>query len=194
MNSNDYVLTIDNRLSSFDNLVWDQSDGSASATVGFNKNDGVISYSLPGSYSSPADKALSCGGQGGCYTFRVDQPISIEDRSHSFTPTQTASQSVSPYTRSQTTSQSRTASHTPSQMPSGGVLQPRLYSGSSGITDHCAHGLASLYAFGLAGGDSVVTMDEWGYTTTVSWTGSPFTLYGSAVNSLYPTITGVSKG
>lgn len=63
----------------FDNMVWssptDAPFNPTYATVGFNANDGIHSYSLPGS-KSQADKLLSCGGSvtnNGCYTFRVDE-------------------------------------------------------------------------------------------------------------------------
>ena len=50
---------------SYDNLVWDITSDSTYAAAGLNKNDGVVSLSLPGS-ATANDTRLSCGGRNGC--------------------------------------------------------------------------------------------------------------------------------
>ena len=140
---------------SYDNLVWDATGDTTTATMGFNKNDGVTSYSLPGSFSSPADKAVSCGGRGGCYTFRVDQEWLVVDSSPSPTVSFSTSPTRSPVSasRSPTPSVAASASVTPSPRA---TLLADLYSGSGPVRDPCVHGLTSLYAFGNQAGMDVM--------------------------------------
>ena len=108
-----------------------------------------------------------------------------QSRSATSTPTQSPSGTSTP-------TQSRSATSTPSQKPSAGpaVLAADKYCGSSSARDPCSRGLASLFAFGNAAGDSVSTKTNDG-ATALSWTGTPFKYFGTSYNSLYPTTNGV---
>lgn len=91
---------------SYDMLMWNKAPTSDfGATVGFNKNDGINSYSLPGSRLVSVGKDLTCGGRKGCYTFRVDQNDISGDTS--------ASASVSPRPSTTPSLPSATISGTP---------------------------------------------------------------------------------
>ena len=172
-----------------------------SATVGFNKGDGVTSHSLPGSFS-PTARALSCGGRNGCYTFRVDRPNYVEPRtsnsSTSSTGSVTSSSSSSSSgsasaSRPPTSSASATCSQTSSSASSTGppvALSADLYSGSGSRRDECAHGLLALYPFGQATGDSVGPNGD-DVVFSVQWAGAPFNFFGVPYNVLFPSTNGV---
>lgn len=120
---------------SYDNIVWDVASTTASATIGFNANDGVQSFSLPGSFSSPADKLLSCGGRGGCYTYRVDGSFVIDS---SGSPTRSFSSSTTPsYSRSPSQASTRLGSSSapmPSTLTSSASYSPSSLSPSETST------------------------------------------------------------
>jgi hypothetical protein len=127
------------RCCSFDELSWSTS---TFATVGFNKGDGVSSYSLPGSKTA-AGLGLTCSNAlstTGCYTFRVDGDfISDATPSNSQTPSMSRTQSLSQVPTSSGTStqvatpsasptQSRTVSMTPT--PSASLTSLLLFDGT----------------------------------------------------------------
>jgi hypothetical protein len=67
-------------------------------------------------------------------------------------------------------------------------LAPAQYSGSGSARDPCSRGLAALYPFGAAGGDSVLTRADDGSSPLALST--PLKVFGVSYSTIYPSTNG----
>ena len=133
----------------FDTLTY----GASNAAVGFNGVNSASYYNLPLS-RTPTVTQLSCGGSGGCYTFRVDgstivAPAALQTATPSPTQAPSTTQSQTPsfvMQRSPAQAPSRIIVPTPRPIPStsplplssGGTCGPVPGSRTLGTTCGCA--------------------------------------------------------
>jgi len=100
--------------------------GAANAAIGFNAPGSAAYYNYPSTMDA-ASLQLSCGGRGGCYTFRVDGSAIVSAVSTTLTATATGTSSA---THTLSPTNSRTSSAQPSSSASATVTSTTTSSAS----------------------------------------------------------------